>query len=239
MFKTRTPASEGEPAAGVNGGDSGSGSSGSVKSVPEVGEDNGEMSPTGFTELKPKGSPGLLRKSPRVSPPARKSRRSRAGRVRQRRYVRSPKVNLALAGPGAVISPSKPKSPDRSKDGSALRKESASTPGGTRVIQDISSFIVEGADDAPPALPPRNPKKAAAGSTASAGVTTPGASALMHTRSDDSLEVSWSKQLAQNAAAAPARPKSQESFMVGADPLEESHPPRVKLPVIGKKAAKK
>ena len=118
-----------------------------------------------------------------------------------------------------------------------LKKESATTPGGSRVIQDISSFIVEGAAEIPPALPPRNPKKSGvAGAAAAPGA---GTGALTHTRSDDSLEVSWSKQLAQSDAVAPARPKSQESLMVGADPLEESHPPRVKLPVIGKHAAKK
>ena len=115
--------------------------------------------------------------------------------------------------------------------------EFATTPGGSRVIQDISSFIVEGAAEIPPALPPRNPKKSGvAGAAAAPGA---GTGALTHTRSDDSLEVSWSKQLAQSDAVAPARPKSQESLMVGADPLEESHPPRVKLPVIGKHAAKK
>ena len=225
LFKTRTPAAKATP--GTSGAVAGGGSAVSdngnrsdSKTVPEIGEDGDEMSPTGFTQLMSKGSPGLLRKSPRVSPPGRKSGRSRAGRVRQRRYVHSPKVNANL-GSGSVISPSKPKSPDRTKDTLTPKKETVTTPGKSRVIQDISSFIVEGAGDEPPPLPPRNSKKREAASQS-----------LTQTRSDDSLEVSWSKQLAQTNKA--VRPKSQDSVL-GADPLEESHPPRVKLPVIGKK----
>ena len=224
LFKTTSPKSstavsdQGKKAIGSTGPDRSS----SGRFVPEVGDGTDAMSPSGFADLKPKGSPGIVRKSPRVSPPAKKSGRSRAGRVRQRRYVRSPKVTSDL-GSGSIISPSKPPSPDRSKDVGAR--------GGGRIIEDISSLIVEGAGEAedPPPLPPRNNKKSSNSSDVKKET-------LSQTRSDESLEVSWSKQLAQNnSSGLPARPRSQDASSVAGDPLEESHPPRVKLPVIGKK----
>ena len=173
-------------------------------------DNNGEMDSSGFAEMSPRVSP---RKSPRVVPPG---RRSSGGRLRQRRYVRSPKVVTSLSSPnGGGISPQKPPSPEKMKsptwqNGVTVRpRGSPRTP---RVIEDLSSLIAEEAangekDDSLDFL--RKPE-------------------VVH--SDDSLEVSWSKQV-EGPPALPPRPRSHGENAHG-NMLEESQPPRVRLPSI-------
>ena len=187
------------------------------------------MGVDGFTEMSPSSGEGrkkILKKStsprvavgPRVSPRVSPrvagppSNRSRAGSIRQRRYVRSPKV----ATTGATISPQKPPSPDKNRGNRSASSSPSSSkksvrprgsPRTPRVIEDLSAMIQEEAgreedDEGPDTV-----------------------------HSDDSLDVSWSKQCS-TPPAIPPRPRSHGDGASG-DILEESHPPRVHLPVIG------
>ena len=139
----------------------------------------------------------------RTLPPKGSSHRSRAGRMRQRRYVRSPKV----IQPGTTMSPSKPPSPVRS----AARGHFAS-PGSQHVVTDLSSL-----GDVRP--------------TGECGEGSEGAPVY---HSDDSLEVSWSKQLAQENSAPLKRPSSHESVLQATADLELERS-GIKLPLIERK----
>jgi hypothetical protein len=194
-------------AGGRNGDGNGGGSQG-------MGDLDVESRPSLFK----KGLIMKARKSMEADPDARtsprgpKSGRSRAGRIRQRRYIRSPKVAESLGVGSGGVSPTKPPSPDRSSASNSVSPSGISvrprgTPprqNATRVIQDLSDIINEEV-----------------------------AFGVQETHSDDSLEVSWSKQV-DGPPTLPPRPKSHGDQGNG-DMLEESHPPRVKLPSIADK----
>ena len=185
-------------------------------------DDDDDSNPNGFAEM-------TAAPHPRVSPPN-KGGRSRGGRLRQRRYIRSPKVATALGGStGDEITPSKPLSPDKkngktggggggggSPSESFRNKNSGTTvrPRGTppRVIQDLSALIQE--------------EVVLSGGGGYGGLGGP----PEMTHSDDSLDVSWSKQV-DGPPQIPPRPRSHGDNTHG-DVLEESHPPRVVLPSI-------
>ena len=191
-------------------------------SKDRTGQDD-QMDANGFATMK---------RSPRVSPPN-KGGRSRAGRIRQRRYIRSPKVATSEGGV-PLVSPSKPPSPDKSSvargashvnSPSSTSSASASsgvsvrprgTPPNPRIIQDLSDLIQE--------------EYTANSNNSSLGNVPP-----EMTHSDDSLDVSWSKQV-DGPPELPPRPRSHGDNQGNGFMLEESQPPRVKLPSIaGKK----
>ena len=191
-------------AEGSGSSESGKGGKGGIRKggmQPVQDEDN---DPNSFTEMSPRVSP---RKSPRITPGS-KGKRSQGGRLRQRRYVRSPKVATSIGSPNGAISPQKPPSPDKKSspkrnNGISVRPRGSPRP---RVIEDLSVLIAEEAangDDEPPET----------------------------THSDDSLDVSWSKQV-DGPPTLPPRPRSHGDNVNGII-LEESMPPRVHLPSIG------